>query len=68
MAVIEAHSLIMNPTVQQDLLNYTEAICSGLPTYAAECKVGDVPNLEKKIPCSGKDSPHSQLHSLGMRA
>ncbi|MEW5311676.1 MAG: hypothetical protein WDW38_003371 [Sanguina aurantia] len=39
MAVIEAHSLIANPTVQQDLLNYTEAICAGLPTYAAECKV-----------------------------
>lgn len=39
MAVIEAHSLIVNPTVQQDLLNYTEAICTGLPTYAAECKV-----------------------------
>eukprot|EP00195_Chlamydomonas_chlamydogama_P008611 CAMPEP_0202892336 /NCGR_PEP_ID=MMETSP1392-20130828/2055_1 /ASSEMBLY_ACC=CAM_ASM_000868 /TAXON_ID=225041 /ORGANISM="Chlamydomonas chlamydogama, Strain SAG 11-48b" /LENGTH=397 /DNA_ID=CAMNT_0049576233 /DNA_START=195 /DNA_END=1388 /DNA_ORIENTATION=- len=39
MAVIEAHSLITNPSVQADLLNYTKALCDTVgATFADACK------------------------------
>lgn len=40
MAVLEVHSLIANPSVQQSLVNYTKAICDSFPNIATECKVG----------------------------
>ena len=39
MAVIEAHSLVSNPAVQSEVLNYTEAVCANFPTFADACKV-----------------------------
>ncbi|KAG2484608.1 hypothetical protein HYH03_016562 [Edaphochlamys debaryana] len=38
MAVIEAHSLVANPTVQSEVVNYTKAVCDQFPTMADPCK------------------------------
>ncbi|KXZ44347.1 hypothetical protein GPECTOR_69g440 [Gonium pectorale] len=38
MAVIEAHSLISNPSVQAEVLNYTLAVCDNFPNFAQPCK------------------------------
>lgn len=39
MAVIEAHSLVSNPAVQQDIVNYTKALCESFPSFADACKI-----------------------------
>lgn len=40
MAVIEAHSLVSNPTVQAEVVNYTLAVCEQFPSFTTACKVG----------------------------
>jgi hypothetical protein len=37
MAVIEAHSLVASPSVQQSLVNYTESLCAGVPSFKDTC-------------------------------
>ncbi|GFR40064.1 hypothetical protein Agub_g604 [Astrephomene gubernaculifera] len=39
MAVIEAHSLVSNPAVQAEMLNYTLAVCGQFPSFAEPCKL-----------------------------
>jgi hypothetical protein len=39
MAILEAHSLISNPQVQQSLVNYTKSACDNFPGFADQCKV-----------------------------
>eukprot|EP00798_Chlamydomonas_sp_ICE-L_P008802 gene8802-33673_t len=38
MAVIEAHSLIQSPTVQEEIVNYTKAICNTMGSSADACR------------------------------
>ncbi|PNW87014.1 hypothetical protein CHLRE_02g105200v5 [Chlamydomonas reinhardtii] len=38
MAVIEAHSLVSNPTVQAEVVNYTLAVCEQFPSFTTACK------------------------------
>lgn len=39
MAVIQAHSLVVNPQIQQSLINYTETLCESFPSFQDTCKL-----------------------------
>lgn len=39
MAVIQAHALVSNPTIQAEMVNYTKQVCDSFPSFADACKV-----------------------------
>uniref|UniRef100_A0A7S0RWN7 Saposin B-type domain-containing protein n=1 Tax=Chlamydomonas leiostraca TaxID=1034604 RepID=A0A7S0RWN7_9CHLO len=39
MAVIQAHALIANPSVQANLVNYTKALCESFQSFSDACKL-----------------------------